>query len=286
MPDRKVLIARRDWCQQAGVVFTPGGAAWTAALENVLDLNPQYVAEAPDSNPANTKFTVDLGDARHIGLISFAELRTTVNGLIHIVVSENVDLSSPTYEIIDSTWPKDSDIAGETAWGEFTLSGLYYSDTYVALGMPRFFIPANTILGRYILVEITDSADPALQIGHFGVWEVWEPSINFKYGWHIDFLDESLVDRIPSGSSFVTERRIRRRLNIGLQALPSSEIFRQGVDVIAAKGQSKPLVIVPDPNDLTSLEKTAIYGTINADAVISNPFFGRYELPLTIDQLV
>lgn len=265
------------------------GGSWAVDLNNILDINPQKVAEATSNVDWNSsQFKVDLGYQRnYIGLLFFANLRTTSSGLMRVRVSLNSDMSAPSYDTgFVTTWPQDS-VAGEfTAWGEWTLNGVYSSEEYEKLGFTRFFIPSSPVQGKYILVEIhNQTASSPVQIGCFGACEVWESPIDFAPAPQITILDESDVSRVPFGSSYITLRPTRLRFNFGFPALENDEVLSKTLGLALIKGKSQPLVAVSYPDQNESLEKTSVYGLITADGVLSNPFFGHYQQPIQIDSL-
>lgn len=285
MPERRILITRRDFLQDAAATIS--GGIWTQPIANVLDPRPQFVAEAATSaDVAATKFDADLGYQRTVGLFFFANLRLTSLSFLRLRASLASDLSSPTYDTgIVSGWPQDSTAGGIDAWGNWTLNGVYNSAEYVRLGMTRVFIPPAPIACRYIRVEVMDTtAALPLQIGCFGACEVWQPPINFNYGWQITPMDESGVDLVPAGSSYVNQRGMRRRLNLGFPHLPEDELWARAFGLVLAKGSSEPLVVVPFPDRVTQIEKQAVYGRIITASQISNPYFQRYAVPFQIDQ--
>lgn len=288
MAVRKIIITNRDWMQHEDASFIAGNGSWALPLTNLLDARPQVVAEAVDSRDLNsTKFDVDLGGQRKVGLIWFVGLNTTSMGLIAIKAGTDPTFASNNYTASTTCWPQDS-VAGENnGWGEWTLNGAYLYDTYAALGMPRFFVPPAVIACRYIRVEIRDTTNSGkLQIGCFGASEIWEPPLNFSYGWQITPIDESDIQRVPFGSTDVTQRGMRRRLNLGFPALPLSEVWARSFDLTLTKGRTKPLVVIPfsDTTEVTRLEKAGVYGFVSADSQLSNPYFERYAQPFQIDQ--
>lgn len=286
---RKILISRRDWMQEDSAILSGGVWRNESPLINLLDSRPQFVAEAVSSQDWNsTKFDADLGFLRKIGLIFFANLRASYLGFMRVQVSQLSDFSTTVY---DSGYvncrPVDGTAFENDAWGVWSMSGKYQEEEYISLGMPRFFIPSSVIDGRYVRVEVFDnSASQALQIGCFGVCEVWEATQDFAPAPQITIIDESFVDKIPFGSNFIVNRNIRRRFNFGFPAIENSEVLSRGLGLALIKGKSKPLVAISYPDDLNNLEKTSVYGLVTADGIFSNPFFGFYAMPIQIDQLI
>lgn len=286
---RKILISRRDWMQETSACFSGGIWRSNLPLVNLLDIRPQFVAEAVDSRDwESTKFDADLGYVRKVGVIWFANLRASSLGFMRVRAGIDASFGTNVYDSgIVTCRPKDGVAFEDNAWGVWSMSGIYDENEYLALGMPRFFVPSVVIDIRYIRVEIMDnSASQALQIGCFGASEVWESTIDFAPAPQISLIDGSEVNSIPYGSTFVTKRNLRRRFNFGFPALDNSEVLSRTLGLALIKGRSKPLVVVSYPDDTENLEKTSAYGIVSLDGVLSNPFFGAYAQPIQVDQLI
>jgi hypothetical protein len=287
---RKILVSRRDFCQSDGVSFDESVGFWNGNLpkENMFDLNPQKVAETINSvDTACTKFKIDLGQTRNrVGVFWFANLHVSSLAFLRLRFSSNSDMSSPSYEVNTTCWPQDTVAGTNTVWGDFSLNGVYSIEEYRDLGMKRFLIPSSPVLGRYIQVDIRDTTNPnGIQIGCFGASEVWESPNDFAPAPQITLIDESDVERVPSGSSYINRRMKRRRFNYGFPALDKDEVLSKTLGLFLVKGKSEPLVIISYPDDDNSLEKTSVYGLVTNDGIISNPFFGHYAQPVQVDEL-
>lgn len=285
---RNILISRRNWLQEPSASVSGGN--WRLPLANILDLRPQYVAEAWNNiDWNNTRFDVDLGYTRKVGLFYFANLRASMLGLLQLQAGGDPTFVTNAYDSgVTTCWPGDgSDPFDVNPWGEFALTHVYMADEYEKLGMPRFLVPPAVIDCRYIRVTIRDSAarDP-LQIGCFGASEVWEAPMNFVFGWTTSTLDESDVRTVPFGSTYITQRSMRRRVSLGFDNIEEDEFRQRSLGLALIKGRSDPLVVVPFPDDTASLEKNSVYGLVSRDSEISNPFFARYAQPFQVDQLV
>jgi hypothetical protein len=246
--------------------FDASFGIWDLPLTNLLDSRPQIFAKAASSKDVNsTKFKIDLGYIRKVGIIWFTGLKTTSLGFISIKAGVDSSFVSNNYEIETTTWPQDS-VAGEyNSWEEWTLNGVYLGDEYAKLNWPRVFIPSAKIDCRYVEVKIRDTtATLPLEIGCFGVSEVWEPELgfDFSYDWEITNFDESDIQTVPMGSTYVDLRKNRRRLNLGFDVILESEVWARTFGMSLIKGKSQPLVIVPfsDSGTITRFEKAAVYG--------------------------
>lgn len=287
---RRILITRINHLLDSRASFDPSVGVWQEPLTNLLDMNPQVAAQAYDNrDTASTQFAVDLGMQCNVGLIAFAGLRATSMGLLRVKAGNDSTFASNVYDSgVVPTWPVDSTAGELDAWDRWTLNGVYLEDEYIALGMPRVFIPPARIGVRYIKVEIKDTtAVTPLTIGCFGAYDVWEPPVNFDYKWELTPVDDSAITRVPRGSTFIDQRGIRRKLNLGFPYMNESEIWARGFGTMLARGKSEPLWVVPfsDTSEITRFEKAAVYGLVSQDSVLSNPFLAEYAIPVQIEQL-
>jgi len=272
---RPILIGLRDFVPGLG---TFSGGSWSTGLPlvNLVDLRPQFVAEALTTAAASSTFDVDLGAAFPLGTFFFANLTVTQAATIRLRAGTDATFAVNLY-----------DTGTVSAWPTNSLAQLYGVNEWVALGRPRWFIPPAPVTCRYIRVNIDDSASATrVRIGCFGACQVWEPTINFAPGWQLDVIDESDVQRVPYGSTYITQRGIRRRLNLGFPSLDEFVFLNTSLGLSLRSGRSLPLVVVPFPDDTPNLERTAIYGTISRDGQMRNSLFRSYEHLFQIDQLI
>lgn len=285
---RNFLMTRRNWAVEGDADFMDAYGVWNFRAK-MLDARPQVVAEAPDNRDwSATQFAMDFGVIRKVGLIYLINLRTSPLGLIEITAGTDSTFATYNYHVVTTTWPPDeADEFDYNAWDEFGLTHVYQPEEQLKLGYPRVFIPASVIDCRYIKVEIRDSTCVApIQVGCFGACEVWEAPINFEFGWSVTPMDESDVQRVPFGTSEITERGMRRRLNVGFPSIDEDDFWVRPFGIALIKGRSQALVAAPlaDAAEVARLEKAAVYGMVSNDSQLSNPFFGIWRTPFQVDQ--
>lgn len=281
---RNFLMTRRNWATQPGAYFYSG--AWNG-MANLLDPRPQVVASAFDNfDWSATQWSMDLGAVRKVGLIYIVNLRTTPLGVVEVSAGLDGGFGTNNFHTITSAWPPDEAAPFQpNAWGELGLTHVYLPEEHEALGYPRMFVPPAVIDCRYVRVQIRDSTNTQpIQVGCFGICETWEAPINFEFGWSIAPMDESDVQRVAWGTSSVTKRGNRRRLNVGFQAIDENDFWVRPFGVNLYKGRSEPLVAAPLPEYAPRLEKSAVYGMFNTQGQLSNPFIGYWALPFQVDQ--
>jgi len=283
---RNFLMTRRNWAVEPDAYFYSG--IW-AGMANMLDPRPQVCAEAYDNMDwSATQWSMDLGATRQVGLIYIINLRTSPLAVLEVSAGMDPGFTTNNYYTLTTAWPPDEAEPFEpNAWGELGLTHVYLPDEQRELGYQRIFVPPAVIDCRYVRVRIMDSTniDP-IQVGCFGICEVWEAPINFEFGWSIVPMDESDIQRVPWGTTTVERRGKRRRLNVGFQALDENDFWVRPFGVALIKGRSEPLVCAPLPavEQIGRLEKSAVYGMVNTDSQLSNPFIGYWAIPFQVDQ--
>lgn len=281
------MITRRDFITDPAASFSGGN--WLTPFSVLTDPRPQTVMMARSPAPDDTTFTIDLGVQRTVGLFHFQRLGTTRFGFLRLRFGNDPTFATTTYDSgLITAWPRDKAIGANDPWGQFSPDGLIVADEYAAMGLPRFLIPPAPIDGRYIRVDIEDTTNSQPPyIGCFGACETWSPIQSPAFGWGIATVDESDVQTVPYGSRFIVPRSKRRRLSLGFNAtLSESEVANIIYGWCLLVGKSRPFIISVFPDDTPAVEKRTIWGTLSQDPEITNPYYARYSMPLTLEQLV
>ncbi len=276
MAVRKIIFSDHDWAKTGS--FSGGSWINQAPLSNLIDIRPQNVAQATDNTEASTQFIIDLTTDLSVGIIYFSNLFTDVACTMQVKVATDSGITSLVYDSGSvNAWASDGD-------------GVLDEDEVIALGRIRVFILPAPVVGRYVQVLFSQtSATTPLRIGCLNICSVFEPEYPAEVGGSFSVIDESSIDRVLYGSSFVIRRGIRNRLNIGLPAVIRGEAFKDLLRLARIRGKSKPLNVCIFPDDFSpslGLERFSIFGLMNNDNLISNPHFGIYSQAFSIDQLI
>jgi hypothetical protein len=273
MTGRPTIFGNYDRAQDPAASITGGPFAANFPGSNLLDIRPQNVALAASPSLA---FTVSLGATYQIGIITLQNL-----------------VSDPAAMITVSAGAWSSGLV--TAWPADVGGGVYDALLYAALGRPRFFVPPAPVAASAINVSITGGG-ANLAIGSIGALELFAPPADIGdivVGAADTVMDMSDVETAPWGSAYVTRRPVRRRKDCGFGYLPDANGNAAGVDYAAQAfrmaliaGKSRPVAIVPFPDDTPNLERRALWGLISADQQFTNQFFGFYQTTFQVTQLV
>ncbi len=236
----------------------------------MLDRRPQLVAQATGTS---LTFTVALGATRSIGLVHLQNFVTDPTGTIRV--------QAGSY-----------DSGTVNSWATGT-AGVYAAPLYSALGRPRLFIPPAPVSTSSITVTINAVAAP-LRIGFLGACEIWEAPEDLLIGPVRTIIDEADISQVPYGSTYVTERGKRRRIDFALPPLADLrgsgddyvDDFADVFDFVLVNGKSKPVIIAPFPDDTDNLERNAVWGLISTDQQFTNRFYGHHDTTFQITQLI
>lgn len=264
---RNIMIGYYDWVSRFGGTLSAG--SWAAGLprDNILDPDWRVVAESVDNNPSNTGFQADLNGAeRPVDIIH-------VGGIL----TDNLSTDTIRVRAYDDAAVELYDSTAVAIWGGST-------DNWTTLARSKYFVLPEQEDVRTITVNFA-VASGTVKVGAFGAYQAFTPAHNFRFGWSESFPDDSVVERIPGGSQFVTQRSIRRRVELGLPAVASSEIGLLRT-IMAENGRQRPYVIVPFPDEaIGTIEKSAIYAMQANEPAFANSFFAHYESAFTFEQM-
>lgn len=269
MVGRYVIVSRFDWGQEAGAAISGGSWTTTDNGSNILIPRPQVVSIAGGS----VSFSLNFAGSRQVDIIHFQDLVTDPGGTM------SVSAGSYNSGTVNS-WATDT-------------NGIYDSHEYTGLGRPRIFVLPTPVTASSVSVNISSAG--LTQVGYMGACEAWQAPINMSYDWSITVKDLSNIDRVPFGSTFITQRPHVRVLNFGVDFLRQEGIYGTGIGdeifsgplkVAVINGKSLPIIACPLPDDTNNLERTSVWGLSTADQQFSNPFFATWNTTFQIEQLV
>ncbi len=251
-------ILDRDYAQYPGASCLVNGV-------NLISLQPQ----AGLVTAAGQSFTLTLGAAYTLGIVH----------LQNLIGVTSVSITVGAYTASRSAPP-----AG------------YNEDEWAALGRALFFVlPAGGVVASSVDFSVTGGSP--MVIGAVGACGAFSPPFDIATGSSDTIIDLSDVKTVPWGSTFVTQRPVRRRKDCALPYLPDATQELGGVAptmdyaaeaqrIALIAGQKLPIVIVPFPDDDANIERKAVWGLISTQAQQTNQFFGFYSLPFQVTQLV
>lgn len=168
-----------------------------------------------------------------------------------------------------------------TIWWTGTAGDEYYRSPYPALlAMPDF------ITGRYVTVEIDDTANPDgyVQIGRLFAGGGIHPATNASYGLQDSWRDLSTMDASESGSAWATERRRLRGVSFVIDHLTLSEAAYIH-EMQRLLGTVKEVLYLPYPDDLGESQRYGFIGSLSELSAIEYPYFNARSSAFKIEEI-
>src|SRR6266403_2045537 len=250
---RHALISTQDHAQLPGVTIS--GGSWKTHLPatNMFTIQPQLVAMVDGTS---VSFTINLGATRLVDIVHVQRLITASNGTIRVRFG--------TYDSTTvNSWATDA-------------SGIYPSLLYASLGRPRVFVSPTQQSASSVTIDI-NGVSGTLQIGYVGVCQALEMPNDMLIGNVLTApVDESDIQTIPHGSTYITLRGKRRVLDFGLPPLREDNgDFYRFFDLSMVNGMSSPIVVSKFPDDTFNLERNTIWGFFTKAAQFANSFYAH-----------
>lgn len=271
---------------------TLSGGSWqsTLPLANLQNRVVQKVARSTNANLSSTKFDIDLGAARAIGVIALVVHNVSVIGKIRITGDDASDFATPVYQSawIDA-WPAGQIPQSLLEWEDdnFWL-GTLSSNQRAGYQSPFIHVlPTQQIL-RYWRVEVDDTTntDGYVQIGRLFMSAAWRPSVNYDMGAQLSYTDPTPVAASLSGAEYFDVRSKAREFTVRLSALTESEAYDYALQIQRLAGVSGEVLVVPDTADTTRIPIRAYLGRLTDLRPIAHAKNGIFETAITLRELI
>ncbi|MBX0289728.1 hypothetical protein K3G63_04725 [Hymenobacter sp. HSC-4F20] len=139
---------------------------------------------------------------------------------------------------------------------------------------------------RYCRIEITDPAAAYIELGRVYVSNAFQPSYNMVYGFQQGFIDPSEKYRTTSGDRVPRKQKKWRFADWNLEDLTEDEVFSELYPLDKLVGTTQDVLFVPKPDDISHLQFTAIYGTIEAMNPNVATSFDRFSRQFRVEELL
>lgn len=281
-----MLMAFRNYADEASVA----GGDWSAGLPlaNLADRQLSRVARSSGCSPEATWFLVDLGRARPISFLALLRHNLSAGGQWRLRIGNAPDMAAPLYDsALHDIWPVIYPF-GVGLWGEFVWGGKLSHSEAATYGIAGIHLLPEPVFARFLRVDLSDANNPAgyLQAGRLVVAPAYRPSVNLRFGWSLQQVDESRVSRSRGGQTYIDTVPLFRRLSFELGFLGKDEAYGYLYELHRTKGVSGDLMVMVDPEDGLHRHRETIYGRLSSVDPITNPDLGVYGLRLTVDELL
>lgn len=283
----RTLIAYGNRIDEA----TLSGGSWNASLPmaNLQNRLIAKVARSSNATLAATKFDIDLGRARRIGMLALIGHNLTVVAKVRIRGDDASDFATPLYDSgwVD-VWPSGMIPPELLEWEDdnFWLGTL--SDQARA-GYQAPFIHRVTTLPslRYWRVEIDDTtnSDGYIQIGRAFLADVWNPTYGPVVGASIAIDDQTPVESSIGGSEYFDVRAKPRVHRIDLRCMTKTEAYSRVLDLQNLLGISGEILIDPDYADQENKPRRAFVGRMRSLAPVAENSPGLFDTSFEIREV-
>lgn len=269
--------------------LSASSAVSTLPVTNLQDYEPSIVWRPTGCTAEYVQS--DLGSSQTVQAVIAWNHNWTNASAVRLRVSDNSDMSSPTYDSGSVDGWTSIVGAGEGGAG---LGGVGGAPVLSAFNQYRFYrvllLPSGT-MGRYVRLDIVDPTNAAgyVQMGRLFIGGYVQPTINFSYGWKLGWKDLGSTVRTDSGSARLNRRGKYRTLDLTFDFLEEGEALTWGDDIGRIVGSSRDMFVVPEPDATTSIQyRTTLYGvpTLNGpldQSAIIVP--ARYSFSLSLEEL-
>lgn len=283
-----ILLAWQNRCDSG----TLSGGSWqsTLPLVNLQNRQVQKVARSVNAAQANTTFTIDLGQARSIGVLALVVHNISAVGKARITASDTPGFTVTYYNSgWVNVWPSGQIPQSLLEWEDdnFWL-GTLSQNARTGYQSPYIHILPTPQSMRYWKVEIDDTAnaDTYIQIGRLFLASTWVPTVNYAYGAGIGYTDPSPIDVSLSGAEFFDVRSKYRTFNFELQYILGTEAYQYALELQRLAGSTGEVLLVPDPADTTLMPTRAFVGRLIQLAPITQPQPTSFNASFAIKELL
>jgi hypothetical protein len=282
-----ILLAYQN--RTDGGTLSNGSWLSTLPLTNLQNRLVQRVARSTNAALASTKFDINLGSAKTVGVLALVVHNMSVLGKVRITGSDNSGFVSPIYQSawID-VWPSGMIPQSLLNWEDdnFWL-GTLSNAARAGYQSPFIHILPTTQTLQYWRVEVDDTAnaDGYVQIGRLFMSPTWTPTINYNYGAGLVYKDNTGVEQSLSGAEYFDVKTKVREFSFTLEWLTPGEAYDTMLELQRLVGISGEILQIPDQADTLRIPARAYVGRLVDLQQIDNHMLDKYRVQLTIREL-
>ncbi len=283
----RTLIAYGNRIDEA----TLSGGSWlsTLPLANLQNRLIAKVARSSGTTTAATKFDMDLGRARRIGMLALIGHNLTVLAKVRVRGDDASDFATPLYDSgwVD-VWPAGMIPQELLEWEEdnFWL-GTLSDQARAGYQSPFIHRVASLPSLRYWRIEIDDTSnsDGYIHIGRAFLADVWRPTYGPTVGAALGMNDTTPVESSLGGSEYFDARAKPRVHRFDLRAMNKPEAYSRVLDLQNLLGISGEILIDPDYADSENKPRRAFVGRLLSLAPIVESSSGVFDCSFEIREV-
>lgn len=269
------------------------GGSWLSILPltNLQNRQVQKVTRSNGVTAAATKFDIDLGQARSIGVVGLIVHNISVTGTVRITASDSAAFTTLYYDSgAVAAWPSGVIPTDLLEWEDdnFWL-GTLSQQARAGYQSPYILKLSSVQNMRYWRVEIVDTSnsDGYVQIGRLFMARGWTPNVNYSYGSSLGFQDPTPVDTSLSGAEYFDIRSKYRVMNFTLPYITDTEAYSYALDLQRLAGVSGEILVMPDGGvSLSTQPQRSFVGRLRQVGTIKQPNPTAYSVDFEIKELL
>lgn len=261
----------------------------TLPLTNLQNRLVQRVARSNGVTLAATKFDIDLGVAKAIGVVALVVHNFSVSAKVRVLADDTADFATPTYNSgwVD-VWPSGMIPQNLLNWEDDN----FWLGTLSETARAGYQSPFIHVLGseqtyRYWRVEVDDigNTDGYIQIGRLFMAATWTPTVNYNYGAGLSYKDTTGIETSLSGAEYFEVRTKVREFSFTLEWMSTTEAYDIMLQLQRVAGVSGEILQIPDQSDVARIPARAYVGRLVNLEQIDQHKIDKFKVQLTIREL-
>lgn len=269
------------------------GGSWLSnlPLTHLQNRQVQKVSRSNGVTAGATKFDIDLGQARSIGVVGLVVHNISVAGVVRITASDSAAFTTLYYDSgAVAAWPSGVIPSDLLEWEDdnFWL-GTLSQQARAGYQSPYILKLPSVQNMRYWRVEIVDTSnsDGYVQIGRLFMARGWTPYVNYSYGSSLGFQDPTPVDTSLSGAEYFDIRSKYRVMNFTLPYITDTEAYSYALELQRLAGVSGEILVMPDGGaSLSTQPQRSFVGRLRQVGTIKQPNPTAYSVDFEVKELL
>jgi len=247
---------------ESATLYPSTQASATFAATNVA--NYQLQEKWRTSSATAQHLTLDFGAQAMIDTIVIWAHNLSASATVRVRIADNLAMADPVYDTTHDAWGA---LYGydDGGYDEAGYDGVPLLTDENNLKYYTIILLDAAYAGRFVRLDITDDGNTVgyHEIGWLGIGQRLTLQQDFSMGANVaGWIDPSERDTMQAGNTFVTKRTKYRMADYSLDFLSKSEAFNAVSDMLRICGGSRPVVVIPYPDDEVLRYRASIYGLI------------------------
>lgn len=146
-------------------------------------------------------------------------------------------------------------------------------------------IPKRMQWWRFDIFD-TDNADGYFQAGRLILADAWQAAFNIQFGWNMQVLESSIVDRSTFGHLFAEKGKARRLLTMDFEFQTEDEMYTNLFEIQRSKGLGGDVLAIRDPQDTKFIQAQTVYGLMSLLSPIIHTDFQIFSSKFTVEEMI